>query len=57
MNYYMEATAPERRLVMPDQVGADLPGHGCQIGVVGDLVRGPGLAVREELAGDAGHLG
>ena len=38
-------------------VGADLPGHGCQIGVVGDLVRGPGLAVREELAGDAGHLG
>ena len=39
-----------------DQVGADLPEPGCQIGVVGDLVRGPGLAALEELAGDAGNV-
>jgi hypothetical protein len=40
-----------------DQVGADLPEPGCQVGVVGDLVGGLGLAVGEELARDAVHVG
>src|ERR1700730_18111489 len=46
-------SAPASSSWSADQVGADLPEPGGHFGIVGDLVGGLGLAVGEELAGDA----